>query len=370
MSPREASSLLPDLPEGAEVLIIRLRSLGDVVLLTPALTALHDWRPDLRLCVLVKPAWAPLLEGNLAVSEILLMRNFFASARELRRRRFPIVYNQHAGPTSALLTAAIGAPERVCWARRQFSFVYNVLIDDPRQHIHTVEHRMEQFYATGLPRGPIPPARVYAQADARAAIAIQLAQRGIAARAAYAVIRPGAKYFTKRWAMSQFIELAEWLREKHGVEAVFNIGRGDDEIGEEVRRACGKKFALFDALDLRELIALVAGARIFIGNDSGPTHIAAALARPVVAIFSSSSSVHWRPWETPNRVVQNEFACNPCKGDRCYAFEEPRCILSVTLEQVKETCAALLAETVAKERGVVSAADLQRPGITGRGKDS
>jgi heptosyltransferase III len=342
---RESSSLLKDLPEGAEVLIIRLRSLGDVVLLTPALSAVHSWRPDLRLSVLVEPFCTPVLEGNPAVAEILMMRGFFPTAAKLHRRRFPVVYNQHAGPTSALLTACIGAPKRVCWTRRQFSFVYNVLVPDPGDKIHTVEHRLEQFYATGLPRGPIPPARVYPQQDARVAVAKRLVEVGIVPRAAYAVIHPGGKYFTKRWAVENFVALARWLKEKHGIEPVFSAGGNETEIANELRRECGREFALMDSLDLRQLIALIAGARIFIGNDSGPTHIATAAGRPVVVIFGSSSSVHWRPWQTPHRVVQNDFPCNPCAGDRCYAFAEPRCILSVTLEQVREACSSLLAES-------------------------
>jgi ADP-heptose:LPS heptosyltransferase len=347
---RESPSLLKDLPRGAEVLIIRLRSLGDVVLLTPALSALNSWRPDLRLCVLVEPALAPVLEDNPAVAEILLMRGFLPMATKLRWRHFPIVYNQHAGPTSALLTAAIGAPKRVCWTRRQFSFVYNVLVPDPGDKIHTVEHRIEQFYATGLPRGPIPPARVYPQQDARAAIAKKLAEKGVASNTKYAVIHPGAKYFTKRWALDNFIVLAQWLKRDHAIAPVFSAGAMEKEILGELHKKCGQEFALLDSLDLRELIALIAGARIFIGNDSGPAHLAAAAACPVVAIFGSSSSVHWAPWQTAHRVVQNDFPCNPCAGDRCYAFAEPRCIMSVTLEQVKSACDSLLAENAHAER--------------------
>ena len=358
MTHRDPSSLLPSLPEGARVLIVRLRSLGDVVLLTPALSALNSWRPDLRLCVLVEPFCAPLLEGNPAVSEILRMKSFLATASELRRHHFPAVYNQHAGPTSALLVASIGVPQRVCWTHRQFSFVYNVLIPDPGDRIHTVEHRMEQFYATGLPRGPIPPARVYPQPDAQAVAAEQLAARGIAPGKPYAVLHPGAKYFTKRWAIDKFIELARELREQYGIEPIFNLGRGESEIASEVRRQCARNFVLLDSLDLRQLIGLIAGCRIFIGNDSGPTHIATALACPVVAIFGSSSSVHWRPWQTKHRVVQNHFPCNPCRGDRCYAFTEPRCILSVTLDQVREATGSLLAET-SGSAGVISAGALQ-----------
>jgi ADP-heptose:LPS heptosyltransferase len=341
----ESPSLLKDLPEGAKVLIIRLRSLGDVVLLTPALSALHAWRPDLRLSVLVEDSCVPLLEGNPAVTEILRMRGFLSTAIKLRRRHFPVVYNQHAGPTSALLTAAIGAPKRVCWTRRQFSFVYNVLVTDPGDKIHTVEHRMEQFYATGLPRGPIPAASVYPQEDARVTAANKLARAGIARDAPYAVLHPGGKYFTKRWAVENFVALARWLREKRSIEPVFSTGANDAELGGQLRRECGREFAVMDSLDLRQLMALIAGARIFLGNDSGPTHIATATGRPVVAIFGSSSSVHWRPWQTAHRVVQNDFPCNPCPGDHCYAFAEPRCILSVTVEQVQQACAALLEDT-------------------------
>lgn len=343
MNPRD-SSLLKGLPAGAQVLIVRLRSLGDVVLLTPALSALHSWRPDLRLCVLVEEFCAPVLEGNPAVAEILLMENFVVTALNLRRRRFPVVYNQHAGPTSVLLTAAIGAPKRVCWTRRQFSFVYNVLVPDPGNKIHTVEHRIEQFYATGLPRGPIPPATVYPQQDAREAVAKQLEAVGISRGAAYAVIHPGGKYFTKRWAIEKFAALAHWLRVEKGIAPVFSAGAGETVIVSELRRDSNGELAVLDSLDVRQLIALAAGSRIFIGNDSGPTHIAAATGRPVVAIFGSSSSVHWRPWQTANRVVQNDFPCNPCAGDRCYAFAEPRCILSVTLAQVQVACEALLSK--------------------------
>lgn len=345
MNLRDPSSILPGLPHGAEVLIVRLRSLGDLVLTTPAISALHNWRPDLRLSVLVEKPFTAVLEGNPCVAEILFAESFVPMVRNLRRRRFPIVFNQHAGPKSALLTAAIGAPVRICWEHRQFSFIYNVLASDATGPVHTVEHRMEQFHVAGLPRGPIPRSEVFPQPDAKEAVARILARKGIAAGKAYAVLRPGAKYFTKRWAIADFIAVAGWLREANGIEPVFNIGGGEADIADEVRRACGNEFSLLDDLDLRQLIALIAGCRIFIANDSGPTHLAAATGRPVVAIFGSSSSVHWRPWATRHRVVQNDFPCNPCRGDRCYAFAEPRCILSVTMEQVRGACEALLAES-------------------------
>ena len=360
------SSLLPGLAPGSSLLILRLRSLGDVVMLTPALAALHAARPDLRITVAVEPEFAAILEGNSAVSEILLVRNFLETVREIRRRKFPVVFNQHGGPTSAFFTALSGAPVRVCWDHCQFQFIYNVRVPGtahffgPRK-VHTVEHRMTQFYWTGLERGPIPPARVFPQPDAVESVSRKLAQRGLGSGAPYAVIHPGAAYFTKRWAVDKFAEIARWLREERGIVPIIRLGPGERDAAAAMNQQFAPHGIVFDseALDLRELIALVSRARLFVGNDSGPAHLAAATGRPSVVIFGSTDSATWRPWQSEHRVVQNDFPCNPCKGDRCYAFDEPRCILSVTLELVREACAALLGTTIP---AVIPAANLRPRG--------
>jgi lipopolysaccharide heptosyltransferase III len=367
LNPREPDALLPSLPPGAEILIIRLRSLGDVVLLTPALAALHAWRRDLRISVLVEPPWRAVLDGNPAISEILIARGFAVTALDLRRRKFPVVFNQHGGPTSAFLTAASGAAARVCWKGKQFDFLYNVLAPDAVEfygtlQVHTVEQRMTQFYWAGLPRGPIPRAEVFPSADARLRIGEILSGKGIAAGEAYAVIQPGGRYFTKRWAVEHFAELGKWLSEARGIRPVVILGPGERDIASAVREKFGGVSIVLESLELRLLIALIAGARIFVGNDAGPAHLASAAGTPAVIIFGSSSSVHWRPWKVEHRVVQNDFPCNPCKGDRCYAFDEPRCILSVTFEQVRDACEALLAETDRSNR-VNSVAPLKIEGL-------
>ena len=328
---------------------MRLRSIGDMVLTTPALAALHAWRPDIRVSVIAEPGCAAVLEGNPAVSQILIARDFLATVRDMRRRPFAIAFNQHGGPKSAFLSAASGAPSRVCWEKRQFSFLYNVHVPEPasvdgRGMMHTVEHRMSQFYWTGLPAGPIPPAAVYPNPRVVAAMKQKLAQHGIEEKQPYAVLRPGAAYFTKRWAVGHFAEIARWLREEYGIAPVVNLGPGDEVISRMVQERFARVAVIIDQLQLRELIALLAGARLVVANDTGPTHIAAALGRPCVVIFGSSNSVWWRPWATQHRVVQNDFPCNPCRGDRCYAFDEPKCILSVTPEQVHDACASLLSE--------------------------
>jgi len=344
----DPSTLLPALPQGAEILIIRLRSLGDLVLETPAIAALHSWRPDLRISVLVEPRFAPVLEGNPPIGEIIFSRGLGETALDLLRRKFPIVFNQHGGPRSAMLSGASGSPLRVGWAGYQYSFLYNVAVPDAKEFygtpaVHTVEHRISQFYFTGLPRGPIPRAQVFAQPDAIATVARKLAEKGIAADAPYAVLQPGARLPGMRWPVAKFAEIARWLREKHGLASVVNLGARDTEIAAEVRSEMQKCAVVLDAqLDVRELIALIAGSRIFMGNDSGPSHLAAALQRPSVVVFGVTDPVQWRPWQAEHRIVQTGATFDRPRGDKAIVIGNPRPISSIASDEVRHACDDLL----------------------------
>jgi heptosyltransferase III len=345
----DPSTLLPALPQGAEILIIRLRSLGDLVLETPAIAALHSWRPDLRISVLVEPRFAPVLEGNPAIPELIFSGGLGETALELLRRKFPIVFNQHGGPRSAMLTGASSSPLRVGWAGYQYSFVYNVQVPDAKEFygtpaVHTVEHRISQFYFTGLPRGPIPRAQVFPQPDAAARVARKLAEKGIAAGAPYAVLQPGARLPAMRWPVAKFAEIARWLREKHGIASVVNLGARDDEIAATVRNEMRDCALMMDVqLDVRELIALIARSSIFVGNDSGPAHLAAALQRPSVVIFNVTDPVQWHPWQTQHRIVQTGATFDHPRGDKAIVVSNPRPISTIAVDEVLQNCEELLA---------------------------
>jgi lipopolysaccharide heptosyltransferase III len=345
---KDPSTLLPALPHGAEILIIRLRSLGDLVLETPAIAALHSWRPDLRISVLVEPRFAPVLEGNPAIAELIFSRGLGETALDLLRRKFPIVFNQHGGPRSAMLTGASGSPSRVGWAGYQYSFLYNVAVPDAREFygtpgVHAVEHRISQFYFSGLPRGPIPRAHVFAQPDATSTVARKLAEKGIAPGSPYAVFQPGARLPGMRWPVAKFAEIARWLRERHGLASVVNLGARDDEITAEVRSELQNCAVVMDSRpDIRELIALIAASRIFVGNDSGPAHLAAALQRPGVVIFGVTDPAQWRPWQSAHRVVQTGATFDHPRADKAVVVGNPRPISSITVDEIRQNCEELL----------------------------
>jgi len=91
----------------------------------------------------------------------------------------------------------------------------------------------------------------------------------------------------------------------------------------------------FDDLSLPEITALASRASLFVGNDSGIAHIAAAVNTPSVVIFGSSNRDHWRPWtDSPNEIVYKQFPCQPCPGYECKEFGQPRCILEVSPDSV------------------------------------
>jgi heptosyltransferase III len=341
----QACALLPNLPPGSEILIVRLRSLGDLVLETSAIAALHSWRPDLRISILLEPRFAAVFEGNPAVAEVIFSpRKLLRTILDVRSRRFAAAFNQHGGPRSALITAFSGASWRVGWARHQFSFIHTVQVPEAKEFygkpaVHTVEHRLSQFYWTGLPRGPIPAAQLYPQTEALESAASFLRQKGIEPSTPYAVLQPGARLPEMRWPAAKFAEIARWLRETYGILSVVNAGLQEAEALPEIHRAMQKDAVIPDsALDLRMLIALVAGCRIFIGNDSGPAHVAAALQRPSVVIFSVTDPVQWHPWQAPYRIVHTGATFDHPRGDKAVVTSNPRPISSIDVGEIQAAC--------------------------------
>jgi ADP-heptose:LPS heptosyltransferase len=296
---------------------------------------------------LIEPRFAPALEGNPAIAETIFSGDFPATAAALRRRHFPIAFNQHGGPRSALLLAASGSPVRVGWKGFQFSFTYNVQVPDAREFygrpvVHTVEHRISQFYWTGLPRGPIPKAQVFPQSDAAKRVRELLEQSGTANGARYAVLQPGARLATMRWPAGKFAEISRWLRDTHGIASVVNLSVQEEAIASRVRNEMRDSAVVPEALGLRELIALVAGSSLFVGNDSGPAHLAAATGRPAVVIYGATNPAQWRPWGTEHRVVETGAKFRAVRGDKTIVESAPRRIEDIGVEEVRAACEELL----------------------------
>ncbi|HLY61783.1 MAG TPA: glycosyltransferase family 9 protein [Terriglobia bacterium] len=358
-----AGSILPALPIGARILVVRLRSIGDIILLTPALRLLKEWRPDLLLSVMVEHRFHELLENNPDVDEIVApdagrgwgkIKSRWQTVRELRARHFSVCVNLHGGPTSAFIARWSGATCKVGFHHYRRRGKYHILVPDARMilghaDVHTAELQAAAFFHLGLPKSEVPRARIFVGSQHLDWWEKKRAEFGVSRNKEYALIHPTAMYATKQWAPEHFAQIGNYLEREKGLLPVYSCGPGESAVLDAVERASGSALRRLEGASLGEFAAALSGARLFVGNDSGPAHIAQALNRPTVVIFGSSSSVIWGPWprsipsmaqrqaipQNISQVVQNSYECNPCPGDRCYRYEQPECILSIRYEQVQ-----------------------------------
>ena len=154
------------------------------------------------------------------------------------------------------------------------------------------------------------------------------------------VVHPAALMSTKRWAPDRFSVLAGTLKER-GFGIVLTAGPGEETVLGSVASDTPGSLTLL-GLSIPRLGELIREAALYIGNDSGPMHLAAAVGTPVIVPWGSSDSVRWRPWMVEHRVVQNDFDCNPCPGYKCSVARTPLCIESVTVDQVRTAVDSVL----------------------------
>ena len=282
------TDILERLRPGDGVVVIRLRSLGDCVLCTPALHLLRAHRRDLRLAVVAEDRFREIFEGNPEIDVVLP-----PLAGAIRSFRPDLCLNLHGGTRSARLTLLSGARFRAGFDIFRPGWIYNTPIPTAQEilgvdrPVHTVEHAAAAMFYLGVPVTEAPRAFVPAPAG----------RSPLAPTGPYAVIHPFAAMPEKTWAISSFVELARYLRQSLDLDPVF-IGAEPDGVSalSGWRTVVGASFA--------EIARLMRDAALFIGNDSGPAHVAAAFGVPEVVLFGPSSLETWAPWRTASEAIK------------------------------------------------------------------
>ena len=336
------------------VLVIRLRSIGDTVLATPSLFALKRFLPHASIDILLEDWVAPVLDGFPHADNVITLERKSTSARarvarQLRANDYDVVYNLHGGTTATLLTRATGAKHRVGYQAYQYARLHNHLSPSPlllwgREKTHSVEQQLALLGWTGVPVSDRPPTKLAVTREASTAIAARLQGAGLI-DGTFAVIHPAAAFATKQWAADKFGLVAGDVR-RRGLAVVAITTPNERSIIDEMNKTTATPVQAFTDLSLPEITALLARARLFIGNDSGVAHIAAAVETPSVVIFGSSNTAHWRPWaNAAAEVVLEEMECQPCHGYFCEKFDEPECIKRVPVERVIAATERVLRES-------------------------
>lgn len=354
------------------ILLVRLRLIGDVVFTTPVIRALRRQFPSARISYLVEASAAPVVATNPHLSEVITVTHSrgwrriaddLGLGRRLRRARFDLVIDLHGGPRSAWLTWATRAPRRVGYDVPGRQWMYTQVVHRPRvlRARHSVENQWDLLPAVdaAFPASPDPAVdRVEMPTDPRAVhvVAERLRQMQIPDDANLVVLHVSAGNPFRRWPEPAFAELAASLATGGSNRFVLvTSGPSDHEAATRViaaaRARAGAEATVrivdgegFSLVDLR---ALMDRAALFIGGDSGPLHIASTSDVPIVGVYGptlAERSAPWRPPTVPTRsLFVADLPCRPCDQRVCVPGDF-RCLGHIPASDVVATAEAVLGE--------------------------
>jgi heptosyltransferase-3 len=266
----------------------------------------------------------------------------------LRARDYDLVIHLTDHPRGAWLTRLLAprwsvAPHRTRnsrWWKHSFSHLYKTLGGGRR---HTVESHLDALRRLGLqPPDTACKLCLVPGAPAEDEVEALLAQHGLAAKR-FIQIHPASRWFFKCWPLAQNAELLRVLAARG--ETLVLTGAPDPREREMVAAiiaAAGVEVVdLCGSLNLKQLAALTARARLFIGVDSAPMHIAAAVGTPSVALFGPSGDKEWGPWRVAHRIVTSNHSCRPCGQDGCGGGKVSECLTRISVAEVVAAIDAL-----------------------------
>jgi heptosyltransferase-3 len=332
------------------IVAFKLRHIGDVLLSTPAFHALRGAFPGARIAAVVNEGTQDMLSGNPDIDRILVFRRGRRNAggksrfgeelallREIRSHRGEVAVNFTEGDRGAVLSLLSGARFRVgveparrgLWGKER---LYTHLCPRPDLYRHQVWKDLDVLASAGIPPGDLS-LRFHIPERDEEESQRKLSAAGVPGSAPYAVVQPTSRWTFKCWTEEGMAGVVAHLS-RNGIFPVVTSGPDRAEIAQANRivASSGSPCAsLAGDLSLKELGAAIASARVFVGVDSAPMHIAAAVGTPVVALFGPTGAFNWAPWEgidwgyTPGRpggtrrvgrhVVVQQESNEPPPGD-------------------------------------------------------
>jgi heptosyltransferase III len=329
------------------ILIIQLKHLGDILLTTPVISALKAAWPQAAVSALVPLGMEAMLTEHPRLTEVLTIDrrdrspwNFFTFAAGLRRRRFDLVLEFSGGDRGALYTWLTRArtrmgfqhPRRPFWQRR---LAFTRLAPPPPLREHTVEKNLDLVRALGVAAHHHGPEFFWNQRTEQE-VQDLLRRHGLTPKN-FILIHPPARWLFKCWTAQGYAAVIDALQNDYKLPVVLTAAPVSQErqfMQEIAHRLQTNPVNLAGQLDLKALGAMIAQARLFIGVDSAPMHLAAAVGTPTVVLFGPSGPYNWRPWGQGHLVLTKDFDCQPCGRDGCNGTKISRCLTAITPAEV------------------------------------
>lgn len=343
----------------SRILILRTSALGDVVHALPVLAALRRHLPEARIGWVVEEAMAPIVAGHPDLDDLLVaqfrawrhrpfarrtgreIRSFVSALRRFRADAVLDLMGNHKGGLTAL---ASGARRRLGLARRfrrePLSALWiNEAVTLPGP-VHAVERSLAVAKALGIPAaGEVDFAGGKLFPLEAPAVTASLAAAGVG-DAPYLLLHPGAGWANKGYPPARWAEVARRLRQESGLHTLVTVAPGEEELAAAVLAGGGDATRAAPAADLPTLAGLLRRARLVLGGDTGPLHLAHALGSPVLCVFGPTDPARHGPYGAPERALSHPLPCSYCYK----RFAEPKaCLLTISPAAVAERALALLA---------------------------
>ncbi|MBI3812203.1 MAG: glycosyltransferase family 9 protein [Nitrospirae bacterium] len=305
------------------ILIIKLGAVGDVIHTLPVLETLRGRFPQAHIGWAVEEAAAPILEGNPALNELIRLERkklrgtgglayFRRWLQSLRERQFDTALDPHNLFKSGLAAYASGASLRVGFRKfREGNFLFmNRWVRPAARYCHAVEKYLTLLDPLGISesqrvfRFPL----AWGPRDEEFIDRFWTQQgygRDGAKQEAVVAVNPGANWPSKRWMPERYAQVADRLVKDHGIRLLILWGPGERPLAERIARSMSETFVIAPETDLKLLAALIKRCRLVITGDTGPLHIAAALAVPTVALFGPSDPARNGPYGQGHAVIRS-----------------------------------------------------------------
>jgi len=337
------------------ILIIKPSALGDVATTLPLLCDLHAAMPEAQIDWLVHPAFSAILERHDALHQIIpfdrkalaawwykpaAFRLFKALIRRLRENQYDLVIDAQGLFRSGFLARATGAKMRIGFGNARegapFFYTHKVRMFNGGRQIVAVERMRELGRPLNLRRDLPVQFRVPLQPLAKSKATELLDSPPFHGADAFVAVIPGARWNTKRWPAERYGALVRQLNGKG--HAVVLLGSPDeknlcDQIEHAAAQDHGAALNLAGKTDLATMIAVLARARLVVGNDSGPLHVAVALGRPIVALYGPTDPNFVGPFGQIDQVLRHPVPCHPCRRREC---DHHSCMNGLAVELVWE----------------------------------
>jgi len=345
------------------ILCIKLKHIGDVLLMTPAIRALRRAWPGSGLAALVPRGTEEVLSGNPDLDRVFVfdreagLAGSWRTLRELRGFKPDLILELGQGDREVMFGWLSGAQHRVGYAPGRSGGWRRLLLTravswNGAQHV--VETNLDLVRACGIPAEASRPVLVV-DPEMRAKAMARLRAEGLGPGRPLVVVHPVSRWLFKAWPEASCAETIIRLVREMPVAVALTSGPGNGETDMANRilarlglpRDGGSIINLIGQTSLRELAAVLACAWLFLGVDSAPMHMAAALGIPVVALFGPSGEHNWGPWGRGHAVVSSPYLCRPCGQDGCLGSKRSDCLEAITAQMVWEAAEPLLNRALA-----------------------